>query len=130
MSIVISIVQRNSITNFHTISYTHYFDVYGWGSIQWQVAWAKLIEDTRLILEAADVPVCGPGSEDDNLTSPLVDVTKGIWINGVADDSHEPFVLGAEHDGFCKTLMKPYDVIVASILLRTYMLCPNNVEVG
>ncbi|PKS05431.1 hypothetical protein jhhlp_008807 [Lomentospora prolificans] len=113
------------------MGYTHYFEVHGWKSVQWQICWPLLIQDARLILEAADVLVGGPGNGAGEVTRPVVDIDEGIWINGVADDQHEDFVLGRKsRDGFCKTLMKPYDLVVACILLRAYMLAPVNVTVS
>ncbi|SPO01535.1 uncharacterized protein DNG_04208 [Cephalotrichum gorgonifer] len=101
------------------MGYTHYWDTYGWDSLQWQMAWPKLIDDARLILAAADVLVSGPDGGPDEITAPLTDVDKGILLNGVADDSHEPFRIGpSDRSAFCKTLQKPYDLVVASILLR------------
>lgn len=74
--------------------------------------------------------VSGPGDETDEVTSPLIDVDKGIHLNGVADDSHEAFEVGPElHGAFCKTLQKPYDLVVACILLRMHMLAPRIVRV-
>lgn len=96
----------------------------------WRVAWPALIESTRLILEAADVSVCRDDEDKDELIPPTVDVEEGIYLNGIADDGHEPFILAPNHqDGFCKTMEKPYDVVVACIILRAYMLAPTNVEV-
>jgi hypothetical protein len=112
------------------MGYTHYYTVEGCHSDNWQAAFPKLIEDAWLVVEAGDVLICGPQdgeAEDDNPSPPLIDPTYGIRINGVADDGHEEFVLGRK-DGsaFCKTLLKPYDLVVACILLRAYHLAPQN----
>lgn len=41
-----------------------------------------------------------------------------IWLNGVGDDSHEPFILDFKGSWeFCKTARKPYDIAVKAILI-------------
>ena len=86
-------------------------------------------------MEASDVLLRGPLEEDDDendaiITTPIVDVNEGIFFNGVADDSHEAFVLSErERRGLVKTLRKPYDFAVACVLLRAFMLAPGCVEV-
>ena len=43
---------------------------------------------------------------------------KEIWLNGVGDDSHEPFILDFKGSwAFCKTARKPYDIAVKAILI-------------
>lgn len=88
-----------------------------------------MIEDTRLIIEASDVLICGESSwdaEDKVIPAPIVDSDKGIYINGVANDGHEPLVLDKhDNDGFCKTLQKPYNDVVACVLLRASVLAPD-----
>lgn len=77
------------------------------------------------------MPVSGGSHETDEDTPPVADAEKGIIFNGVESDSHEQFELGRENSSyFCKTLRKPYDVVVACVLLRAYMLAPSNVRVG
>lgn len=111
--------------------YTHYFGVKGWDSDEWQHVWPQLLHDVELILEASDVLIEGYPREDGCISEPVVDLEDGIYFNGVATDSHEPFILNATgHRGFCKTLQKPYDVAVACVLLRAYMLAPGNIGVG
>lgn len=94
----------------------------------WQTGWAKLIEEVPLILEAADVLVCGPSNNGQDLP-PTANIEEGIYINGVASDGHEAFRLSygqrSQHN-FVKTLMKPYDTAISCILLRAYLLAPNN----
>ncbi|KAE8367489.1 heterokaryon incompatibility protein-domain-containing protein [Aspergillus caelatus] len=84
-----------------------------------------------LIIEASNVPIRGVRDEDGAMTPPIINIDEGININGVADDGHEPFCLGRFHEQwFVKTLMKPYDVVVACILLRAYILAPTQVELS
>lgn len=57
---------------------------------------------------------------------PIVDVNEGIYINAVDDDPYEDFILNeSEPGGFCKTGQRPYDRVVACVLLRAYRLAPN-----
>ena len=89
----------------------------------------KLIEEVPLILEAADVLVCGPSDNGEDLVPPTANIEEGIYINGVASDGHEPFRLSYHQRpqrNFVKTLMKPYDTAISCILLRAYLLAPNN----
>lgn len=124
-------VRHENTNNYTECSYTHHWDIGGCNTVQWQVVWPKIVEDARLILEAADVLVTGPVDDEmGQITPPLVDVNEGIALNGVADDSHDGFFVGpGDQSHFCKTLQKPYDLVVACILLRTYMLAPNHVRV-
>jgi hypothetical protein len=113
-------------------SYTHHYAIRNWNSEEWQSIWPQLIEDTNLILEASDVPVCGPfvDNQPGVLQPPMVSFEKGIKLNGVWDDANDPFILSAEpHHGWCKTNEKPYDLAVACILLRAYMLAKDQVYV-
>jgi hypothetical protein len=119
------------LLNYEGISYTHYYAVHAWDTPEWQKAWFQLLEDTPLILEASDVLITGPLGDDPDLTPPVVDKTKGVFFNGVANDSHEPLCFSEEDSsGFVKTLQKPYDLAVACFLLRAYLLAPENVELS
>jgi hypothetical protein len=109
------------------LSYTHYYTVHGWDMLEWQQAWPQLLDDTRLILEASDILLSGPTEDNAPITAPIVDEKEGIFINGVADDSHEPFILPGH--GFVKTVRKPYDLVVACVLLRAFRLAPSCIEV-
>ncbi|KAL5375893.1 hypothetical protein DPSP01_010888 [Paraphaeosphaeria sporulosa] len=112
------------------MGYTHYYTVHSWDTLEWQQAWRQLLDETRLILEASDILLSGPTEDDAPITAPVVDEKEGIFVNGVADDSHEPFILSAEGGCFVKTLRKPYDLVVACVLLRAFMLAPDCVEVN
>lgn len=119
-------------------SYTIYYTVHDWHSELWQKIWPSLIDDTRLIIEAADVLISGPTAgmdpRIDDPEPPLIDIDQGIDINGVWDDSHEPFILSEkERDhkrNWCKTLRKPYTTVVACILLRAHLLGPQSIKIG
>ncbi|RAL13366.1 uncharacterized protein BO97DRAFT_423572 [Aspergillus homomorphus CBS 101889] len=115
------------------MGYTHYFH-YNAKSKTWQKAWPHLIKDTKTIIAAAGVELSGPESPDGTVaTAPLVSKTKGIYINGVDEDAHEPLVIGCKEYlslGFVKTAQKPYDVVVACVLLRAAMLAPRAFVIG
>lgn len=69
--------------------------------------------------------------EEDTPSPATADVTKGIWLNGVGDDGHEPLVLNqliGDKFNFIKTAQKDYDIVVACILLRAHSLAPKEFE--
>lgn len=120
------------------MGYSVYWGLHDWHG-EWQETWPQLIEDAKLIIEAADVLVCGPTpeqfprhylnkqvDEDIDFYPPICEIEDGIWLNGLAEDGHEAFILRRSHrDDSCKTLFKPYDTIVGCILLRAYQLQPD-----
>ena len=53
----------------------------------------------------------------------MLSVQEGIYLNGVGGDGHEAFAMNPSGSwDFCKTARKPYDVVVATILLRARIL--------
>ncbi|PYI31846.1 hypothetical protein BP00DRAFT_456670 [Aspergillus indologenus CBS 114.80] len=115
------------------MGYTHYFHVNS-ASEGWEATWPRLIADTQTIIAAAGVPLTGPPDYHDGYamtTPPIVSVDEGIDLNGVGKNGHEPLVIGVKEDGsfnFVKTARKPYDKVVACVLLRAAMLAPQAVE--
>lgn len=115
---------------FHDLirsSYTHYFTIKDWTSPEWQAAWPQLLKDVPSIIEEANIPLAGREDDDE----PVIDEDEGIWLNGVEDMGHETLVICEEEAGgfqFVKTARKPYDEVVACILLRAYMLAPKAFE--
>jgi len=94
------------------MGYTHYWR--GWVTFS-----ESFIEDVQTIITHSGVSICDWDGEN---SKPVVDDSE-IRLNG--DDSedegsHESFHLypGVNHRTFCKTARKPYDVVVATILLR------------
>ncbi|KAL5388906.1 hypothetical protein DPSP01_002612 [Paraphaeosphaeria sporulosa] len=62
-----------------------------------------------------------------------VDEDKGIILNGFADDPHDNFVFYNDPLGFgpfVKTNRKPYDLAVACVLLRAFLLAPECVHLN
>lgn len=43
--------------------------------------------------------------------------TEIIRFNGVGDDGYETFLVEGESGNFCKTNMRPYDIVVCEVLL-------------
>jgi hypothetical protein len=54
---------------------------------------------------------------------------KEVWFNGKGEDSHETFVLQRyqkpDQFNFCKTARKPYNIVVAEILLGVRAIAPD-----
>ena len=87
----------------------------------WELFWPQLVADAALIVDAADVPVqCGY----DDTSPPVLSIEEGIYLTGEWDEGyHETFVMGPSgYAGSCNTAGKPYDLVVATILLRASVL--------
>ena len=105
------------------MGYTHY-----WYKVAEVDAglWQALALDVRKILQHAGVPL----SRDYDKPTPPEVTSEVVYLNGVGDDGHEPFVLdrvskdrGIHHHenrallfSCCKTAYKPYDVAVTAVL--------------
>lgn len=96
------------------MGYTHYFEHL--------TATPEVIADARLILAATDVTVCGPNGQG----LPIMNELDGIRLNGfaAADEDYETFHLRGTKEPdfpsfstFCKTGRRPYDSVVAAILI-------------
>ncbi|EFQ87815.1 hypothetical protein P3342_012365 [Pyrenophora teres f. teres] len=85
----------------------------------------------RAIVQAAEIPLCKCGNTG---VPPIIHVTNGIYLNGADGDDHEDFVfhyeLGSHLNEFCKTVRKPYDLVVTTILLRASMLFGSAISVA
>ncbi|ODM18595.1 hypothetical protein SI65_05212 [Aspergillus cristatus] len=122
------------------MGYTHYYNIQNWDSPEWTRAWPQLIHDVPSIISAANIPL---QREDPTLTTtpadaedttdeeippqpPLVDINKGIKLNGAEDQGFEDLILArGSPKWFVKTNRRPYDKVVACVLLRAYMLAPG-----
>ncbi|KAJ5713454.1 uncharacterized protein N7483_010635 [Penicillium malachiteum] len=87
------------------MGYTHYWEIADWDFDEWQKTWPKIINDVPRIIEASGVSMMGPMAlpdentendddeydedDDESVTPPLVDIKKGIFINGIEKDIHE-----------------------------------------
>lgn len=123
-------VNKQSSTHLLTnTSYTHYYTIDNTSSPEWEAAWPQLVEDAQRIIDNSNVPLSGPDFDDPG--PPIIDVSQGIFLNGVGDDGHEPLCLdrhGNAGFSFVKTARKLYDEVVACILLRAAVLAPNCVS--
>ena len=88
------------------MGYTHYFEN---NSIN-KKSWSAFIEDVQAIIKQAP----------SEIALDVVINDKDISINGVDDDSHETLYINRDTTSdfeFCKTARKPYDLVVAAILV-------------
>ena len=71
----------------------------------------------------------------DELNVPLDDITindKLIRFNGVDDDSHETFHFSLDKSGFnfCKTNLKPYDLVVCGCLYVAKIIFDDSIKIN
>lgn len=117
------------------MGYTHYFYRTKTLNLAKFKAW---VVDVRQIIEKANIPICGW----DGTGEPDINDLR-IRFNGDAscEADHETFVIprvfptkkgefNSQDDkgryfGFCKTAMKPYDVVVTAALIRFKYHFPN-----
>ena len=114
------------------MGYTHHWSI-PLAHPDYAKAWPGIIDDTRRIIDAVratGVVIAGP----DGYRRPILDTTQGIAFNGDAttDLDYETFVIAppvpADRPrtfGFCKTGRRPYDLAVATVLLRCRLLLPE-----
>lgn len=94
------------------MGYTHYWS--GWLTVS-----AELIEDVQRLIDASGIAIAdGQGSGQ-----PVLLERDHIALNGFGEEGHETLWLehGVNHKSagsFCKTARKPYDRVVAAVLLR------------
>ncbi|GIJ98457.1 hypothetical protein Aspvir_000574 [Aspergillus viridinutans] len=113
------------------MGYTHYYTVENTSSPEWKAAWPQLVEDAQKIVDNSSVPIGGPDFDEPG--PPVIDVHQGIHLNGVGDDGYESLCLdrhGNAGFSFVKTAYRPYDEVVACILLRAAVLAPNCVSLS
>jgi hypothetical protein len=90
---------------------------YGIGSI----AWRSIAEDTRQLLASVDVPLVGRAG------GPIAD--DAIALNGLEPASGEWFALRTGSSDFecVKTYARPYDVVVAAVLIIAKHHAPSEI---
>ncbi|RDL33211.1 Uncharacterized protein BP5553_08650 [Venustampulla echinocandica] len=108
------------------MGYTHYWEVKD--QAVWAQIWPRLISDANQVIGHANVELRQDEYHRDHAT-----IEEGIKLNGTCD--HEPFVLlpagpGSMGFAFCKTARKPYDLVVATVLMRAKMLAGNGFRVN
>lgn len=111
------------------MGYTHYW-AYDPKSEAFRANFSRLVQDARRIVDWArdtGIEIVGAMGEPD--TNPILSESM-ISLNGSGTDSHETFHIALDPTprelfrgspyarSFCKTARKPYDVVVAAILLR------------
>jgi hypothetical protein len=106
------------------MGYTHYWNK-GTEKID-EDSYAKALKAMRKIVKANKAILAnGAGDKD---TSP--DYIDGLTFNGIEGDSHESFSVPEkasefERGDFCKTAMKPYDIVVVACLTVLHNYCPS-----
>lgn len=141
-----SVEDHQLLTTDTRTSYTHYYEVLNWDSPEWKKAWPQLIKDVPTIIQTADIPLQGPderiadttpSSEEDDEglrppPPPIVKLDEGIDLNGIEKKGHEPLIINPRKQewSFVKTARKPYDIVVACVLLRAFMLAPGQFKLS
>ncbi|KAH6665441.1 heterokaryon incompatibility protein-domain-containing protein [Halenospora varia] len=125
---------------------------------RWLEVWPKLVADTRMIVDAADIDLTSDRIWDMNEVereyggseeavqrllyppAPIIDEQKGIIFNGIQSDGCEPFILQKDPEpryehieelgGSCKTNRRPYDTVVCAVLIRAKQLLRKAIYVG
>ena len=89
------------------MGYTHYWDN-NIHAISKVIDWNQAIKDCKKIIKASPVPL---EEVECNIHN--------IVFNGAGEDAHDTFLVSYEgENSFCKTAIKPYDLIVVAILTR------------
>jgi hypothetical protein len=79
---------------------------------------AEILHAYEPIFPKAGISIAGKSGEG----SPRID-GRQVGLNGVGNDSHETFFLPKiEHDEFCKTNRKPYDIVCVAIYLAAHAI--------
>jgi len=122
------------------MGYTHYW-AYQPSLPRYAQAWPTILADTRAIINRvrqAGIVIAGP----DGHRRPVLDDRDGIAFNGDAttDLDCDTFQLLSPlptirsgtptATAFCKTWRRPYDLAVASVLLRLVLLLPDVVAIA
>ncbi|KKK14957.1 hypothetical protein ARAM_002605 [Aspergillus rambellii] len=107
------------------MGYTHYYGIEDWKARQWKKAWKQLVLDVPSIVKASSANICGE-TRDGKSCLPTIDQRKGIYLNGVGDEGHEPLTIYPNWRGwYVKTARRQYDEVIACVLLRAHMLAPS-----
>ncbi|CCI54675.1 hypothetical protein [Nostocoides jenkinsii] len=98
------------------MGYTHYFHD--------SVATPVVVAEAEKIIAATTVPLVG---NFEGTVGPRISEADGIWLDGVAPDDYETFLLPSPHNrdrhefGSVKTGMRPYDEVVVAILVAVIL---------
>jgi len=104
------------------MGYTHYWQIAAVSqhSKRFKVA----VSEMAKVIRQSPVPLAGPMGTG----KPQVSASK-IAFNGVEPNDHETFVF-PDADGFCKTAMKPYDIVVTACLAIAKDVFGNEIRVS
>lgn len=108
------------------MGYTHYFPQKREVTSE---EWSRIVGFFGKIMKASSVPIVR--EYDEPGTEPKV-TSDEIWFNGVGEDGHETMTLYRKHEGFvfCKTIRKPYDVVVGALLAVAAHVAPGAWDMG
>ena len=98
------------------MGYTHYFEVRMGTTMS---PFKLLATKTKRLIRAAEKRGIKVAYDRDYPHTPPLVSPDVIMFNGIGEDGHETFILDRVTAGreFCKTDRKPYDLLVASVLL-------------
>jgi len=120
----------------NTMGYTHYFS----HKATTDDKWAAILKDCKILAEnmPAEITIAG----GDGTGEPVFNDDE-IVFNGAEDESHETFAISKSGAGyrewedttslpfaFCKTVRKPYDVLVCACLLVYKCHSPETMELS
>ena len=105
------------------MGYTHYWKT---KRAFTEKEWAEMTKGTKKIIKESNVPI-GDGMGEGQ---PII-TDNAISLNGKGANSHETFYVSKEPTkfDFCKTALKPYDVVVCACLLLMMKILGNDAEV-
>jgi hypothetical protein len=108
------------------MGYTHYFRT----KVVPKEAYASIKTDFETLIPFLTVrnsPLAGWDGEGEAIIN-----DEEIRFNGVGEDGHETMSLGLDTNGFnfCKTVRKPYDLAVTSLLVIASQHLGDNVRVS
>lgn len=109
------------------MGYTHYFGQNRGATIE---EWSAITADVKKLVEKGGVPLWS--EYDEPGTAPVIDADQ-ILFNGCAEDGHETFYLQRDlypQFNFCKTVRKPYDLIVCGVLIIAEKHAPGAWDIG
>ncbi|KAF7193190.1 hypothetical protein HII31_05416 [Pseudocercospora fuligena] len=108
------------------MGYTHYWKIPS--TDEWLKTWPQLVSDAKLIVKSCKIKLAGPDDEGEG--HPQINETRTAF-NGGNGNGHQPFILKSKATKFscCKTAHKPYDLVVAAILLRASQLAGDAIRI-
>lgn len=92
--------------------------------------WNELKRILPLIITESGITICGPLGED----NPIINDNL-ISFNGCAENAedYETFEISKKHNpqfNFCKTQLRPYDIVVCALLTVINAIAPNVLDIS